>query len=127
MITKIISVLEPFLRYSLNLLTIFHISHSHSFFHFLSSTNSVMKLCSFYTYLFVFIQSNLHFLLYFHSSIHPFSHSSVHPTIHSSIHSFISQVDGLDLQPIKDSAEAPVVVHGTYLEAWQFIQKQVRK
>ncbi|KAK3745508.1 hypothetical protein QZH41_009912 [Actinostola sp. cb2023] len=36
------------------------------------------------------------------------------------------QVEGLELHPIEGSSEAPTVLHGTYLEAWQFIKEQVR-
>ncbi|KXJ29944.1 tRNA 2'-phosphotransferase 1 [Exaiptasia diaphana] len=34
------------------------------------------------------------------------------------------EVEGLELQPISGSVEAPTVLHGTYLEAWQFIKEQ---
>ena len=37
----------------------------------------------------------------------------------------VNQVDGLELIPLTQASDAPVVVHGTYFEAWKEIQKEV--
>lgn len=39
--------------------------------------------------------------------------------------SFFCEVDDLELEPITDHSEAPVVVHGTYHDCWPQIKAQV--